>query len=158
VAALRAIVVLEGRFDENSLARNDVLDVLQQAVKQGCLALTEELNLQLTYRLRLRVVEVLAGRLIVRELLVDGGDEVGITDQLARQRILLDDAIEVFVSEVEVEEVEGDRQARAELNRGKLTLSSVQKPLRSLSKSSKKYLIRICRFHTSALMTCSTSS
>lgn len=110
MTALRSIVILEGRFDEHAFTCHNVLDILKQAVQQGGLSFTEELYLQLTYRLRFGVLKVLSRSIVVRELLVDAGYKLGITDQLARHGILLYDPIEVLVSEVDVKEVQSNRK------------------------------------------------
>ena len=108
VAALSSIVVLERRFNEYPFTSHDVLDVLQQPIQQGSFTFTEE-------RLRLGILKVLACRFIVGELLVDASYELSIADKLAGHRILLNDPIEIFIGEVDVEEVEGYRESRTKL-------------------------------------------
>ena len=111
MTALRSIVILEGRFDEHALlATMYLIYLIKQAVQQGGLSFTEELYLQLTYRLRFGVLKVLSRSIVVRELLIDAGYKLGISDQLARHGILLCDPIEVLVSEVDVKEVQSNRK------------------------------------------------
>lgn len=106
--AVGAVVVLQGRFDEDAFAGDGPADVVQHLLNSGSCVADPSVFPQLA--------EVGFGEFGVAELFVDVADELRVLGQISGfHSVLVDEGLDLIGVEVEVEEAEGGGEGRDEL-------------------------------------------